>query len=74
MRGPNPKESRPLTLTLSPEYKGEGTRKLLNPVPYIPDPFVLALTPLNLLVGERDLQLGRHLRKTSISSADSKRT
>ncbi len=31
MRGPNPKGSRPLTLTLSPEYKGEGTRKLLSP-------------------------------------------
>ncbi len=39
MRGPNPKESEPLTLTLSPEYKGEGTRKLLNPVPFNPDPF-----------------------------------
>ncbi len=31
MRGPNPTESRPLTLTLSPEYKGEGTRELLSP-------------------------------------------
>ena len=30
--GPNPQENRPLTLTLSPEYKGEGTRKLLNPI------------------------------------------
>ena len=31
----NSHDSRPLTLTLSPEYKGEGTRILLKPVPLI---------------------------------------
>ncbi len=30
------------TLTLSPEYMGEGTRKLLNPLPFVPDTYLPA--------------------------------